>query len=49
MSALDIAKSDAVKSFLGGSAEDAGKSIEKSLNSAKEAGGDVTKAMANIF
>jgi hypothetical protein len=49
MSALDIMKADAVKSFLGGSADEAAKSIKKSVDAASKAGGDVTQAMANIF
>ncbi len=49
MSALDIAKSDAVKSFLTDGAGATAESIQESLTAAGQAGGDVTTAMANIF
>lgn len=49
MTALDIAKTDAVKSFLTDGAGATAESIEESLNAAGKAGGDVSKAMANIF
>jgi len=53
MTPMDIATSDAVKSFLSTpgaeGANAAGDSIKSSLEQAKEGGADVTKAMANIF
>lgn len=52
MTPLDIATSDAVKSFLGNGGEGgtaAMDSLNTSINAAKESGADVSKAMANMF
>ena len=49
MSALDIAKADAVKSFLSDSAGAAAESMTNSLNTAISESGDVSTAMSNIF
>ena len=52
MTPLDIATSDAVKSFLGNGSEGgtaAVDSVKQSIQAAKDGGADISKAMENMF